>query len=94
MGFVRTRVLSFAMVGGVVFLLLVSRDVETFSEDDYLKKTMTAWRSYPGTMVFFCYSIPSVIALLFVLIFRYLPDAKSEERRPNGSALTAVFLCG
>ena len=42
MGFIRTRFLSFAMVGGVCFLLLVSLTVETVLRglSDYLKNVM------------------------------------------------------
>ena len=93
MGFIRTRFLSFAMVGGVCFLLLVSLTVETllrgFSE--YLKNVM------PGgdivALALFLLVDLAVVILLFAMIFRYLPDAKIAWREVwVGATLTAVLF--
>jgi membrane protein len=92
-GFVRARFLSFGMVGGVCFLLLVSLTVESILRglSDYLKAMM------PGGQVlalalFLVFDL-LVIILLFALIFRYLPDAKVAWRDVwVGATLTAVLF--
>jgi membrane protein len=93
MGFIRTRFLSFAMVGGVCFLLLVSLTVETILRgfSDYLKNVM------PGghilALILFLLFDLAVIVLLFAMIFRYLPDAKIAWRDVwVGATLTAVLF--
>lgn len=93
LGFIRTRFLSFAMVAGVCFLLLVSLTVESALRglNDYLKNIM------PGADVLafalFALSDLAVITLLFAMIFRYLPDAKVAWRDVwIGAALTAIFF--
>jgi membrane protein len=79
-GFVRTRFLSFAMVGGVCFLLLVSLTVETLLRglSEYLKHAM------PGgdvlALALFLIFDLAVVILLYAMIFRYLPDAKIAWR--------------
>ena len=53
MGFIRTRFLSFAMVGGVCFLLLVSLTVETLLRGfNAISPERDAWRRHPGTHAF------------------------------------------
>jgi membrane protein len=92
-GFVRTRFLSFAMVGGVCFLLLASLTVETILRalNDYLKAMM------PGGNIislglFLLFDL-AVITLLFAIIFRYLPDAKIAWHDVwVGATLTAVLF--
>jgi membrane protein len=93
MGFIRTRFLSFAMVGGVCFLLLVSLTVEAVLRgfSDYLKSVM------PGghilALILFLLFDLAVIVLLFAMIFRYLPDAKIGWRDVwVGATLTAVLF--
>jgi membrane protein len=92
-GFIRTRFLSFAMVGGVCFLLLASLTIETILRglSDYLKNAM------PGghilAMGLFLILDFAVIVLLFAMIFRYLPDAKIAWRDVwVGATLTAVLF--
>ena len=93
MGFIRTRFLSFAMVGGVCFLLLVSLTVETLLRGlrQYLQNMM------PGgdivALTLFLLFDMAVVVLLFAMIFRYLPDAKIEWRDVwVGATLTAVLF--
>jgi membrane protein len=91
--FVRARFLSFAMVGGVCFLLLVSLAVETILRglNDYLKGVIPG--GHVLAMALFLLFDISVIVLLFAFIFRYLPDAKIAWRDVwIGSALTAIFF--
>jgi membrane protein len=91
--FVRARFLSFAMVGGVCFLLLVSLTVETVLRglNDYLKTVLPG--GHVLAMVLFLLFDVLVIVLLFAFIFRYLPDAKIVWKDVwIGSALTAVLF--
>jgi membrane protein len=93
LGFIRTRFLSFVMVGGVCFLLLVSLTIETLLRviANYLKNVM------PGgdiiSLALFLLLDLAVIALLFAMIFRYLPDAKIAWRDVwVGAILTTVLF--
>jgi membrane protein len=93
LGFIRTRFLSFAMVGGVCFLLLASLTVESLLRglNDYLKSML------PGghilALALFLFFDLAVIVLLFAMIFRYLPDAKIAWRDVwVGATLTAVLF--
>ncbi len=92
-GFVRARFLSFAMVGGVCFLLLVSLTVESILRglSDYLKAMMPG--GHVLALALFLVFDLLVIILLFALIFRYLPDAKVAWRDVwVGATLTAVLF--
>jgi membrane protein len=93
MGFIRTRFLSFAMVGGVCFLLLASLTVETVLRglSDYLKSVMPGGHIL-ALALFLIFDL-AVILLLFAMIFRYLPDAKIAWRDVwVGATLTAVLF--
>src|ERR1700758_2457409 len=93
MGFIRTRFLSFAMVGGVCFLLLVSLTVETILRgfSDYLKNAMPGGHIL-ALALFLVFDL-AVIILLFAMIFRYLPDAKIAWRDVwVGATLTAILF--
>jgi membrane protein len=92
-GFLRSRFLSFGMVLGVGFLLLVSLVVSA---------ALTAISAYangllPGLTVLFSvlsfFVSFAVITLLFAMIFRYLPDAHiSWGDVWVGSAATALLF--
>jgi membrane protein len=89
-GFIRTRFLSFAMVGGVCFLLLASLTIETILSD-YLKNAMPGGHIVAlGLFLIFDFA---VIVLLFAMIFRFLPDAKIAWRDVwVGATLTAILF--
>jgi membrane protein len=95
-GYIKARFISFGMVGGVCFLLLVSLTVSSLIEG-FSGKIKHA---VPGGMVLT--TIVSillnlvVISLLFAMIFKYLPDAKIAWRDVwIGAALTTVlFIIG
>jgi len=92
-GFLRARFLSFAMVGGVCFLLLVSLTVESLLKgfSGYLKSALPGGDTLV-LAVFFVFDL-AVVILLFAMIFRYLPDAKIAWRDVwVGAALTAVLF--
>ncbi|MBV9489043.1 MAG: YihY/virulence factor BrkB family protein [Verrucomicrobia bacterium] len=94
--FVRGRFLSFAMVGGVCFLLLVSLTIESLLRgfSGYLKGVLPGG-DVAALVVFFGFDL-AVLVLLFAMILRFLPDAKIAWRDVwIGAALTAVlFIIG
>jgi len=79
-GFLRNRFLSFAMVGGICFLLLVSLTLESLLKafSHYVQSIL------PGgvivAMSIYLIFDFAVIVALFAMIFRYLPDAKVQWR--------------
>ncbi|MGA8658315.1 MAG: YihY/virulence factor BrkB family protein [Chthoniobacterales bacterium] len=92
-GFLRARFLSFAMVAGVCFLLLVSLTVETVLRglSGYLKSMLPGGGTFV-LVIFFLFDLV-VIILLFAMIFRYLPDAKIAWHDVwVGATLTAVLF--
>jgi membrane protein len=92
-GFIRARFLSFAMVGGVCFLLLVSLTVENLlrSLHSYLQSIVPGGH-YLGLAIFYVFDL-AIIVLLFAILFRYLPDAKIAWRDVwTGAALTAILF--
>ena len=93
MGFIRSRFLSFAMVAGVCFLLLVSLVLESLlkSFSHYVQAML------PGGIVIalVVYSIfdLAVVVLLFACIFKFLPDVKIQWRDVwIGALMTAIFF--
>jgi membrane protein len=94
--FLRARFLSFAMVAGVCFLLLVSLTVSAVitAVGGYLERLLPggyvlAWTIHLVLDV-------SIVTLLFAMIFKFLPDATLSWRDVRlGAALTAaLFLVG
>jgi len=92
-GFIRSRFLSFAMVAGVCFLLLVSLVFESLLKgfSHYIQAI------FPGGIVIalVVYSIfdLAVVVLLFALIFKFLPDVKIQWRDVwIGALMTAIFF--
>jgi len=92
-GFLRKRFLSFAMVGGICFLLLVSLTFESVLKgfSQYVQSVM------PGGIVlalatYWIFDL-GVVILLFACIFKFLPDAKIQWRDVwVGATLTAFFF--
>ena len=92
-GFLRSRFLSFAMVGGVCFLLLVSLTVESVLKafSHYVQSVMPGGIVIAMT-VYLIFDL-AVIILLFAIIFKFLPDAKIQWRDVwIGSIMTALFF--
>jgi len=92
-GFIRARFLSFSMVGGVCFLLLVSLTVEGLLKGlhSYLQSIFPGGH-YLGLAIFYVFDL-GIIVLLFAMLFRYLPDAKIAWRDVwTGAALTAILF--
>ena len=94
--YIRIRFLSFAMVAGVCFLLLVTLTIEAVLKafSHYLESSL------PGgaAMAFAIYMVVDLglVVLLFGMMFRYLPDVEVQWRDVwVGSAMTAMlFLIG
>jgi membrane protein len=92
-GFLRNRFLSFAMVGGVCFLLLVSLTLESLLKgfSHYVQSVL------PGGLVlamsvYLIFDF-AVIVLLFAMIFKFLPDAEIQWRNVwIGAVMTAIFF--
>jgi membrane protein len=91
--FIRARFLSFAMVAGVCFLLLVSLTVESILRglSNYLQNLL------PGghilALILFLILDVGVVIALFAMIFRFLPDIKIGWRDVwIGASLTAVLF--
>ena len=91
-GFIRTRFLSFSMVLGMGFLLLVSMALTTF---------LTAVTSSLGRMLPISATLAQVlnfivsfgvITLLCAMIFKYLPDIKISFRQVWVGALGTALL--
>ena len=92
-GFLRARFLSFAMVAGVCFLLLVSLTVETVLRglSGYLKSMVPGGGTF-ALVIFLLFDLVVIIAL-FAMIFRYLPDARIAWHDVwVGATLTAVLF--
>jgi len=92
-GFLRNRFLSFAMVGGICFLLLVSLAIEALLKgfSHYVQSVL------PGGIVVAVgvYLILdfAVVVLLFAMIFKFLPDVNIQWRDVwIGAVITAILF--
>ncbi len=95
-GYLKARFVSFAMVGGVCFMLLVSLSVSALIQgfSGQLDRVLPG-----GTVVSTVASLLvnlAVITMLFAMIFKYLPDAKIAWSDVwIGAGLTTVlFIVG
>jgi membrane protein len=92
-GFIRARFLSFLMVGGICFLLLVSLTVENLLKalHGYLRSIIPGGH-YLALAICYVFDL-GIIILLFAMLFRYLPDVKIAWRDVwMGAALTAILF--
>ena len=95
-GFLRARFISFAMVGGVCFLLLVSLVVESLLKGfSHYVQSMLPGGLTIAVSVYLVFDF-AIVVILFAMIFKVLPDAKIRWHDVwVGSFLTAVlFLVG
>jgi membrane protein len=91
--FLRSRFLSFAMVAGVCFLLLVSLTLESLLKafSHYVQSVL------PGGIVvaltvYLIFDF-AVVVLLFAMIFKFLPDVKIQWRDVwIGAVMTAILF--
>ena len=92
-GFLRARFLSFGMVGGVCFLLLVSLTLSSVVHlfSDPLKRVFPGGDLIP-LLINLALDLV-VVTLLFAMIFKYLPDAKIAWGDVwIGAGLTTLFF--
>jgi membrane protein len=94
--FLRARFLSFAMVAGVCFLLLVSLTASAIitAVGGYLERLLPGGNLLAWT-VHLMLDI-GIVTLLFAMIFTFLPDARLSWRdvRLGAALTTALFLVG
>jgi membrane protein len=96
LGMLRQRFLSFAMVLGIGFLLLVSLVISAVLAsarayaEEHVRVAAAVWTAAHGAASF------GVITVLFALVFKVLPDVKTRWRDVwLGAALTsALFAAG
>ena len=92
-GFLRSRFLSFAMVGGICFLLLVSLTLESVLKafSHYIQSILPGGIVIAMT-VYLIFDL-GVIIVLFAIMFKYLPNAKIHWRDVwIGAVMTALFF--
>ena len=92
-GFLRARFISFAMVGGVCFLLLVSLTIEALLKafSHYVQAALPGGLTIAIT-VYLIFDF-AVVTLLFAMIYKFLPDAKIQWRDVwVGAAITALLF--
>jgi len=92
-GFLRVRFLSFAMVAGICFLLLVSLTLEGVLKgfSHYVQSVLPGGIVVSVT-VYFIFDF-AVIVLLFAMIFKFLPDVKIQWRDVwIGAVMTGLFF--
>src|SRR5437667_525748 len=92
-GFVRNRFLSFAMVAGICFLLLVSLAIEALLKgfSHYVQSVLPGGIviAVTGYLVFDF----AVVGLLFAMIFKFLPDVQIQWRDVwIGAVMTAILF--
>lgn len=92
-GFLRARFISFAMIAGVCFLLLVSLVIEgvlkAFSH--YIQNAIPGGLAI-AMSAYFIFDF-AIVVLLFAMIFKVLPDVKVRWQDVwIGSVMTAIFF--
>src|SRR5436190_5728505 len=92
-GFLRARFVSFAMVGGVCFLLLVSLVVEALLKgfSHYVQAALPGGLAIAIT-VYLLFDF-AIVVLLIALIIKFLPDAEVQWRDVwIGAVMTALLF--
>src|SRR5216110_3819120 len=92
-GFLRSRFLSFAMVGGICFLLLVSLTLESVLKGfSHYVQSMLPGGIIIAMTVYLVFDF-AVIVLLFAIIFKFLPDVNIQWRDVwIGAVMTAILF--
>ena len=92
-GFLRARFLSFAMVGGICFLLLVSLVIEGLLKgfSHYVQTHLPGGISL-AISIYLIFDA-CIVVLVFAMIFKFLPDVKLRWSNVwVGSVLTAILF--
>jgi membrane protein len=92
-GFLRARFLSFAMVAGICFLLLVSLAIEALLKGfSRYVQSMLPGGIVIAVTVYLVFDF-AIVALLFAMIFKFLPDVKIQWRDVwIGAFMTAILF--
>src|SRR5213078_3242464 len=93
MSFLRARFISFAMLGGVFFLLLVSLTVEALLKgfSHYVQAHLPGGLTI-AVSIYLLFDF-SVVTVLFAMIFKFLPDAEIQWRDVwIGAGMTAILF--
>ena len=92
-GFLRSRFLSFAMVAGICFLLLVSLAIEALLKGfSYYVQSVLPGGLVVALAVYLIFDF-AVVVLLFAMIFKFLPDVKIQWRDVwIGAVMTAILF--
>ena len=92
-GFLRARFLSFAMVAGICFLLLVSLATEALLKGfSHYVQSVVPGGIVIALTVYLVFDF-AVVVLLFAMIFKFLPDVKIQWRDVwIGAVMTAIFF--
>src|SRR3954465_14931316 len=93
MSFLRARFISFGMLGGVFFLLLVSLTIEALLKgfSHYVQQSLPGGLAI-AVSVYLVFDF-AVVTVLFAMIFKFLPDAEIEWRDVwIGAVMTAIFF--
>jgi membrane protein len=93
MSFLRARFVSFAMLGGVFFLLLVSLTVEALLKgfSHYVQQALPGGLAI-AVSVYLVFDF-AVVVMLFAMIFKFLPDAEIQWRDVwIGAVMTALLF--
>jgi membrane protein len=92
-GFLRSRFLSFAMVAGICFLLLVSLAIEALLKgfSHYVQSVLPGGIAV-ALAVYLIFDF-AIVVLLFAMIFKFLPDVKIKWRDVwIGAVITAILF--
>jgi len=92
-GFLRNRFLSFAMVAGICFLLLVSLTIEALLKgfSQYVQSVVSG--GIVIALVAYAIFDFAVVLVLFAMIFKFLPDVKVQWRDVwIGAVMTAILF--
>jgi len=92
-GFLRNRFLSFAMVAGVCFLLLVSLTLESLLKafSHYVQSVLLGG-IVVALAVYLIFDF-AIVVLLFAMIFKFLPDVQIQWRDVwIGAVITAILF--
>jgi membrane protein len=92
-GFVRSRFLSFAMVAGICFLLLVSLAIEALLKGfSHYVQSVLPGGIVVALIVYLIFDF-AVVVLLFAMIFKFLPDVEIQWRDVwIGAVMTAIMF--
>jgi len=92
-GFLRNRFLSFAMVAGICFLLLVSLAMEALLKGfSHYVQSVLPGGTVVALTVYLIFDF-GVVVLLFAMIFKFLPDVKIQWRDVwIGAVMTAILF--